>query len=261
MSERIELLDDLGAEFARVAAEAEAGGRAHSRRRAFRSGTRARALAVAAGALVLLGGTAWAVPATRGAVDGVAHSLAGWVQGDDSDAPGRAVAPGDAAPTWFDERSGDTRVLAEADGVGLFVRRSDSDRGPWLEFGIGSGMVVADTLDGWRGRLAGRAVVVLPGPAAFGRRDLLDERGRYALLGVTTRDVERVELRYAVGPPLTGPNGDGGFVLLADAWRRPSALVAYDGAGRERERIDLSRHDMSYLCEREPGCPSAARRP
>lgn len=262
MSNTIRLLDDLGAEFARVAVEAESRSRTSpgSPRPLLR---RARTVALAAGLTVMLGGTAYAVPATRGAVDSVADSLAGWVQGDRDDVPGRALEPGDNAPAWFREGPGEARVIAEADGVGLYVRRTDSDRGPVLELGIGSGMVMGSTLDEWRERLGEQAVFVLHGPAAFGPRDLLDERGRFPLLGVTTRDVERVELRYAEGPPLLADNGDGGFVLLADAWRPLGELVAYDGTGRVIERIDLTGYDMRYLCEREPGClpDAAARRP
>jgi hypothetical protein len=260
MTERIQLLDDLGVELARVAAAAESRARARSGlpRRLLGSGSRARTLAIALALTVLLGGSAVAVPVTRAAVDGVAGSLAGWILGDDDAAPGRAVAPGDNAPSWFGEHPGDARVIAEADGVGLFVQRAERDGRSMLEFGLGPGLVVGDTLEGWRERLGERAVVVLHGPAAFGPRDLLDDRGRFPLLGVTTRDVTSVELEYAEGPPLVAENGDGGFVLLADAWRPLRELVAYDGTGRVRDRTDLTGYDMSYLCEREPGCPPGA---
>ena len=71
MTERIQLLDDLGAEFGRVTARAE--------RRS--PGLRTRTLAIALGIAVLLGCGAYAVPTTRAAVDGIADSLAGWVFG------------------------------------------------------------------------------------------------------------------------------------------------------------------------------------
>jgi hypothetical protein len=48
---------------------------------------------------------------------------------------------------------------------------------------------------------------------------------------------------------------NGGFVLIADAWRRHRELVAYDGAGRELERVDLAYLDPRYLCDKEPTCP------
>jgi hypothetical protein len=263
MSGRIQMLDDLGAEFSRVATEVESRGQDVSQPRwqAFRPGARARTLAVAFAVTALFAGTAFAVPATREAVSSVAGSLTGWVLGDDGDAPGRAVEPGDNAPAWFGQNSGDARMIAESEGVGLFVRRSGPEGDRVLQFGLGSGMIVGDSLEGWSQRLGERPVVVLPGPAAFGPQDLLDDQGRFPLLGVTTRDVTRLEVQYAEGPPLVRENGDGGFVLLVDAWRLPRELVSYDRAGRVLEHTDLSGHDMRYLCEREPGCPPASGRP
>lgn len=251
MTERIELLDHLDAEFVRVAAAAE-------RRSRRRPGARARTLTVALGIGAMLAGTAYAVPATRTAVDDIAGSFSAWVSGDGDSAPGRALEPGDRAPTWFrDSAAGDARLIAETDGVGLYVRAVDSDRGRWLEFGLGEGLVMGGSLESWRERLGQHAVVLL-GTALFGPRDVLDGRGRAPLLGVATRDVKRVELRYASGAPLIGDVGDGGFVLLVDAWRPLRELVAYDAAGRVLERSDVSRRDLSYLCEKEPVCPSDA---
>jgi hypothetical protein len=260
MTERIQLLDDLGAEFARVAAEAERTSRKPSTlpRRLFRPGLRARTLAIALGVAALLGGGAYAVPVTRAAVNGIADSFAAWVSGDSDKAPGRALEPGDNAPSWFSEDGGEARLIATTDGLDLYVRRVDSDRGPWLEFWLGEARGMGDTLASWRHRLGQHAVVVL-GYTPFGRQDVLDERGRVPLFGVTTRDVKRVELRYSEGPPVIGDTGDAGFVLLADAWRPPRELIAYDAAGRVLERADVSDYDMRYLCEKEPGvCPPEA---
>ena len=251
MNERIQLLDDLGAELARVAVEAERAPRK-------RSGPRVRALVLALGIALLVGG-AYAVPATRAGVDGIVDSLTGWVSGDDAEAPGRPVEPGDNAPHWFgDTEGGKARLIAEAGGVGLFVRRVDSEEGPALEFGLGEGLVMGDTLERWRRTLDQHDVVVL-GSTLVGPRDVLDDQARFPLLGVTTRDVTRVELRYAEGPPLVANTGDGGFVLLADAWRPLRELVAYDATGRELERVDVRDSDGRYLCEKEPGvCPGDA---
>ena len=261
MTERIQLLDDLGAEFARVAVEAERRSRKGSalRGRLFPSGHRARTLAIALGIAALLGSGAYAVPATRAAVDGIADSFAAWVSGSDDKPPGRALEPGDDVPSWFSE-NGEARLIAKTEGVGLYVRKTDSHEGPRLEFGLGEGVPLAmgGTLEDWRQLLGQHAVVVL-GPAPFGPRDFLDERGRFPLLGVTTREATRVELRYSEGAPLVGDIGDSGFVILADAWRRLRELIAYDGSGRVLERADLSDVDMRYLCEKEPGvCPREA---
>lgn len=255
------MLDDLGAEIARVATETErrTQGPSTLARRLLSAGPRrAPRVAVALAAAALLASGTYAVPATRAAVEGIADSLAAWVSDDSNDPPGRAVEPQDNAPKWFDE-GGEARVIAQADGVALFARRVDdpaqkTNDGPWLEFGLGAGQVWGGSLESWRERLSQHTVYVL-GHAPFGARDPLDERGRVPLFGVTARDVERVELRYAQGPPLESSTGDGGFVLLVDAWRRLQELIAYDATGRVLDRADVSDHDLRYLCEKEPACP------
>jgi hypothetical protein len=247
MTDRIELLDELGAELARVAAEAERIPRSRAK-------LRARTLAIALGIAALVAGGAYSVPVTRAAVDGIADSFASWVSGDTSDAPGRALRPTDSPPSWFNG-DGEARLIAKSGRVGLYVRRVDSNEGPRLEIGLGDGIVMAGTLKDWRERLGRHAVVVL-GPTLFGPRDVLDEHGRFPLLGVSTRDITRVELRYSEGSPLVGDAGDGGFVLLADAWRPLRELIAYDATGRIRERVDMRGDDARYLCQKEPGsCP------
>jgi hypothetical protein len=244
---RIQLLDDLGAEFARVAAEHERRPR-RARLRSY-TATPIRALAVAIGVLVLLGAGAYAVPPTRAAIDDLTSRFAGWLGSDEGPAPGRALRPDDDVPDWVTDTD-DVRVIAEASGVKLYATRDGGQLNFWLGEGIGMG----DSIEGWRERFDDHAVVVL-GPTSFGRRDVLDERGRYPLLGLTARSVERVELRYHEGPPLVATGLDGGFVLIADAWRRHRELVAYDERGREVERVDLTYLDPRYLCDKEPTCP------
>ncbi len=92
------------------------------------------------------------------------------------------------------------------------------------------------------------------GPGSFDGRTW-DAQGRFALMGLTARSVDRLELRYATGPPLVERGVHGGFVLLADARRPLRALVAYDRAGRELERKDVSYIDLSRICRDERGCP------
>ena len=239
----IRLLDDLGAEFARVAAEHD------RRRRRFP----ARALAIAATALVLLGASAYAVPPTRAAIDDLAASFAGWFDGDEGAAPGRALRPEDDAPDWVREQGG--RLIAEKAGVGLYVTRSETNQGTVLNFSLDEAIGVGNTIDGWRETFADKAVLVL-GPTAIGRRDFLDERGRIPVLGVTARSVERLVLHYVDGgPPLEETGVDGGFVVFVDAWRPLRELVAYDAAGRELERVDVRYLDLRYYCEKDTGCP------
>lgn len=260
MTERIKMLDEIGTELARVAVDAEREPRKPSALAGhlLRPSLRARMLAAGLAVVVLLGGGVYAVPVTRAAADSIVDSLAAWVSGDSGAAPGHAIEAGDNLPSWFYEE-GQARVIARTGGVGLYVRRSDTDQGPWLDFGLGKGLgvTVGDSLEKWRERFDQHAVFVL-GPTPFGPRNVLDERARFPLLGVTARDVERVELRYSEGPPLTGKTGDGGFVLLADAWRPLRELIAYDASGRVLERTDVSELDMRYLCEKDPVCPTQA---
>jgi hypothetical protein len=254
MTERIKLLDDLGAELARVTAAAERS----SRKPHFRAGARARTLPIALAMTAALGGTAYAVPATRTALDGITGPLAAWVSGDDDSAPGRALTPGDDAPGWLSQTGSDgVRLIAEAEGVGLYVEKVDLGRGPMLGFSLGRGRGITDSLEGWRERMDRHTVFVLGDSIFGGERGVLDDRGRIPLFGVTTRDVKRVELRYVEGPPLVSENGDGGFVLLVDAWRPMREIVAYDAAGHEVGRADVSKYDLRYQCEKEPGCPTA----
>jgi hypothetical protein len=252
----IQLLDDLGSEFARVGHEHERAPR-RARLRSLRA-TPIRALAVALSVLVLLGACAYAVPPTRAAINDLTSTFADWLEGADGPAPGRALRPDDDVPGWVTDTD-DVRVIAEAAGVKLYVTREETaERGTQLNFWLGEGLGMGDSIEGWRDRFDEHAVVVL-GPALFGPRDVLDEHGRYPLLGVTARSVKRLELRYLEGPPLVATGVDGGFVIIADAWRRHRDLIAYDGAGRQLERVDLTYLDTRYLCDKEPTCPSSER--
>jgi hypothetical protein len=249
MSGRIQWIDDLGTEIARVARQAE--------QEPFRLARRVSMAAFAVGVALIVAVGAYAVPATRAAVDGIVDSFAGWVSGDDDAAPGRALEAGDKGPDLFRDIGG-TRRIATTEGISLYVNRLDSDDGTMLAFSLNGAIGMADTLDGWRERLRQHEIFLL-GDTIFGPQDPLDERGRVPVFGVTTRDVKRVELRYAGGPPLVGETGDGGFVLLVDAWRPLRELIAYGAADRVLERLDVSDYDLSYICDKEPGvCPRAA---
>jgi hypothetical protein len=236
----VRMLDELGAEFARVAALPEA-------RRSRRPAKRRGAVALALVAALLVSGVAYAVPATRAAIEDVA----GWLAGDDGAAPGRAVRPDDDAPSWVREHGG--RLIAESGGVGLYVTRTESQDGTQLNFSLGKGIGLGDSLEGWREQFDEHAIVVL-GPASV-RGEPWDRRGRFPVLGLTARSVERVELRYDRGPPLAAGGLQGGFVLMADARRALREIVAYDAAGRELERTDVGHIDMRSVCRDVRGCP------
>jgi hypothetical protein len=249
---RIQLLDDLGAEFARLATD-RALPRRRSRVRSF-TAVPGRALAVAFSVLVLLGAAAYAVPPTRAAIDNLTGTFAGWLAADEGAAPGRAVRPEEEAPDWVHEGGG--RVIVAKHGVELYVTRHETEQGTYLNFALGNSIAIGNTIDGWREQFDKHAAIVL-GPTPFESLDQrwLDERGRFPLMGVTARSVERVELRYEQGPPLIETGVDGGFILLADAGRRLHELVAYDTAGQDLERVDLGYLDTRDFCKLGPTCP------
>lgn len=226
------------------------------RRRRARRRTRVHRLAAAACAAAILGAGAYAVPVTRAAMDDVFSSIAPWAGGDDDDqAPGRPVSPGDDAPDWVRQAPGAKRVIAENGGVKLFAVREGDGK---LSVALGDSVGLTSTLDGWRERFANQAIVVL-GPAAFPDGPL-DALGRRPLLGLVARSVTRVELRYESGEPTSEDGLHGGFVLLANAAERPRALVGFDAAGREVDRLDVSDLELQ-ICTDVRGCPPGRRRP
>lgn len=215
---RIHMLEALGDELRRAT---EAARKPPSRARFFRPSKRGRIVACLTVAAL---GAAYAVPATRAAMDDLTASFARWVSGDDTSVPGRSLHPGDNAPSWV--REARSRVIAEAEGVQLFALRTSDG----LEFSLGNGVAIADTFAGWRRRFDERQLVVL-GPAPVQGRSR-DARGRFPLLGLTSRSVERVELRYGMGDPSVLNGVAGGFVIMVDAERAPKDVVAFDGSGR-----------------------------
>jgi hypothetical protein len=239
---RIDLLDELEAEFARLTA-------AQTTRRPPR-----RALALGLAAVIALCAATYAVPPTRAAIDDITSEFAGWIDGSDEQPPGRALRPADDAPGWVRESGG--RLITEQAGVGLYVTRTPTVNGTMLMFSLGEGIATGDSIEGWRKRFDEHAVFVLGASIFDDERRVMDDQGRSPFFGITSRSVERVELHYGDGgPPLAQAGIDGGFVLLVDVWRPLSDLIAYDEAGRELERVDVSGFDLRYYCEKEPGCP------
>jgi hypothetical protein len=220
MSE-IRMLDELGAEFDRVARAA----RPRRRRRWF-----------AALLVVLLGGVA-TVPATRAGID----DLAGWLAGDDVGQPA-----GDDAPDWL---TSGARLIAESEGAKLYVGR----HGDTLDFAVGEGFGTSGSVDSWRKQFADRKVIML-GPASVDGQTW-DKRGRFPLMGVTARSVTRVELTYKSGPPASVSGVRGGFVLWVQATRPLRELIGFDGTGAAVGRVDISRLDLSKVCRDARGCP------
>ena len=184
--------------------------------------------------LALLAGTAYAVPASRAAVDDVADSVAGsfvgWMGGDPADAPGRELNAGEQAPDYFRDGAWarrhvrEPRVIAEAGGYKLYAYRAQSGS---ISFDLG------DTGFGMGGFTAedfkGRALYLL-GPGAMKGPDA---HGHIPYFGIVAKAVTRVELTYDEGLPLRVGGVNGGFVLLMEPSRGPREVIAYDRDGLE----------------------------
>lgn len=256
---RTQFLNDLAGEFARVAAEDET---ARTRRPSPMGGGRTperRTLAIMSAIVVLASGGAYAVPTTRAAIDDLTGAFAGWVAGEDDDAPGRALRPEDDAPPWVREQGG--RRIAETDGIGLYVTRNRLPSGETvLNFALDEGVGIGATIEGWRERFDQHAVVVL-GPTPVEQGEIFDQRGRFPLLGVTARSVDRVELEYASGAPLVDTGVNGGFVLMVDGWRALERIVTYDADGQRLESVDVSHIDMRRRCLDQVGCAPGSGTP
>lgn len=204
-------------------------------------------LAVAACAAALVAGGTYAVPATRGAIDDVYSSIAGWFSSEDP-GPGRALTPADDAPEWISGADGQKRVVAENGGARLYAVH----RGDHLDLGLGPAIGVSGTVEDLHRDLAEHRLVFL-GIGGFSDGPI-DDHLRRPLMGLVTRSVTRVELRYVSGPPSAQGGLHGGFVVLADARRQPRELVAFDAGDREIDRVDVSDLELR-LCTDDRGCP------
>jgi hypothetical protein len=221
-------LEPTDSEVARVLARAGASSPVRSTpRRVGRAWPRLAAAALASLTLVAAGGYA-AVPPLRAAIDDVASSFSAYVGGDDSQAPGRPLRPGESAASSF--APGDApRVVAEADGYKLEFVREGRDQ---IQFDLGdTGVALGYALSD----LGGHSLFVL-GPGAVQNAD---ENGHVPLFAVVSPSVRSVELDYASGPPLHVGGVRDGVVLLADPTRDPTQVVAYDARGDALETQSL----------------------
>jgi hypothetical protein len=205
--------------------------------------------ALTACATLVMASGAYAVPATRAALDDVYGTISGWVSDDERSGPGRALTATDDAPAWIRESDGDKRLVAENGGASLFAVHSNAGQ---ISFALAGSVGLSDSVEGWRRQLEGKRVVLL-GLGAFPSGPLNDHDQR-PLFGLATRSVERVELRYTTGQPTSADHLDGGFVLLADARRQPQTLVAFGHDGNEIARIDAT-HLTLRVCHDTSGCP------
>lgn len=209
-------------------------------------------IAVAAVATAFLGSGLYAVPATRAAVGDAYGTLSGWISGDD-DAPGQAVPAGDQTPDWVTNLNGQKRLIAGKEGANIYAVR-DGDQ---LTIAFGTGTGIGTTIPDWRKRFGNDRIVVLGlgnFPSTAHTTTPRDDRGRRALMGLTAKNVARVALSYTTGAPTTARSRTGGFVILADATRRPATLTGYDADGRAIEKRDARNLDLR-VCSDARGCP------
>jgi hypothetical protein len=213
--------------------------------------------------MVLIGG-AYAVPATRAAVDSLYDStLAHWLSGDEAAAPGRAAVAGEELPDWLASEQalhgkGDARVLAEAGGDQLVALR----QGQKISLGVAD-FSETSSVDDLRQKLAGQQIRLLA-PGRFvpnGRHDLRP------IFGLVSASVTRIQLNYADGrSPATQDHLEGAFGLTIHTNRRPLSLTGYDETGRLVARKTFVRDprratsagdmvgDFRY-CPTVAGCP------
>lgn len=241
---RFEPSDSEVAEVLRRASARARGGAADisrgidGRGRPRRGGVRIAAAAVATFAVII--GGAYAVPPTRAAIDdavgGVAGVFDGWGSGED--APGTAVRSGEPAPDyffgepwqdWARTHVHDPRVVAEAAGYRLFAYR---------ESGGSIGFDLGDTGVGMGGYSPAdfRRPVCVLGPGTTGDTD---PDGPIPYFGVTSPQTAKVTVSYADGRIEDGAAGAGGFVVLLDRHREPTAITTLDASGDELATVPI----------------------
>ena len=238
---------------AATAARGSGAARAERRDRSTGRRGRGRALArriapIAAALAVLLAGGYAAAPPVRAAIDDIASSFSGWaggftgwVDGDDAQAPGRPLSDKDAVPDFFRDPSfsEDPRVIAEAGGYKLSVARTPDGA---LNFDLGNTGVGLGGTPADMAQLGGDRPVLVLGPGAMQHAD---RHGHVPLFGVTADKVRSVELTYERGPSLRVDGVRGGFILLAEPARWPTAVIGHDAAGTELQRVPVSGADHS----------------
>jgi hypothetical protein len=157
-------------------------------------------------------------------------------------------------PGWLPHEPGARRVVAENEGVKLVVAREGDDR---MSVALGGSVGLTESIDSWRRRLAGDAVVVL-GPGSFPGGRPLDRLGRRPLLGLVADGVDRVELRYRSGGSVSQDELDGGFVLIVEADEPLREIAGFDKAGHVVGRVDVTELDLG-VCADVRGCPPGDR--
>lgn len=199
-----------------------------------------RALAIASATLMLLGGTALAIPQTRDALFAGFGALRDFLTGG-GDPPGRPIPPGDndAVLDWLrGTNPTNGAVIAESQGVRLVAYRDPATGMACFAYGASGSDCRPDRE--W-GEILRRSPVFLTGPLPDA-----DAAGRLPLLGISADQVATIELRYADGGTEAVHNVSHGFVIFADAARRPATLTARDRPGTTVARIDIRDRQWTF---------------
>jgi hypothetical protein len=188
-------------------------------------------LATIVGLIIALAGGAVSVPATRAAVSDVYSAFSGWLSGDESAAPGRAVTPGEVVPSWVRAENGQKRVLAETDGQKLVAIRQGNKLTLALD-DYGTTSTIDDA-----GQSISRQQIMVVGPGRFLPNGDHDMR---PLFGLTVGAIERIQFNYADGVrPVSESGLTGAFAITIQANRQPDSLTGYDRAGNVIARLNL----------------------
>jgi len=200
-----------------------------------RSRSLRRVVGIGAACLGLATATAFAVPQTREAILDAAGSFADFFGGG-GDAPGTRVDPTETtgALNWFlgtDRVTGN--VIAQADDLRIVAYRRADTGEPCIEWGL---MFAECRIEGDWERLLDDQTVFVRGTMPVAARD-----GLIPLLGIGADRVASVAVEYADGTATDPVAMRHGFIVFADPVRDPRTLVAYDAAGAELTRVDVSR--------------------
>jgi hypothetical protein len=191
-----------------------------------------RVLALALAMLALSLGTALAVPQSRSALlDGLGR-LGEFLSG--------GSLPGESAPNGASTRlnyldlaePGTVRVLVENQGERLIAFREETTNDPCL--GLGRHIVECGDPEHWQARFEDPALGVLTTTQTT-------KPGLVAAWGVAADSVVSLEIRYRDGSTQTGKVGRNGFVVLAEAARAPTSLIAIDADGDHVATVDVRR--------------------
>lgn len=193
-----------------------------------------RLVTVAAAALALVTGTAFAVPQTRHALSDGFGTLKDFLT-NGADAPGTPIPPGENAGKldWFrgtDTTSGST--IAQTQGTRLVAYRQTTTGMACLAYGT---LASACRPDKEWTQLLQSSPVLLTGPLPEP-----NPVGRLALFGITADNITAIEIRYADGTAEHTEGVKHGFVLFADPKRRPATLTARDQPGNTITTLDIS---------------------